>query len=263
MYNLFGFAIAIFFVRTALSVLGVSSEFYVDEVAFLIVFGGTLAAMVVSFPSKFLFRFFSAPIQILKSKKPNMIYGVETLVKVAGETQNKKLKLKQLSQDKKVDSFLKEGIDLYLLGLSKDDFKNIMTERIYRARQREEEWVSLFRRLAKYPPAFGLVGTVLGLISLMRSVGDGANASQIGINMALALIATLYGLAFSNFILAPIAENFQNSAEENKIFRELMLEGLLMIYDEGSSLSVQEMLNSYLDPSKRIDILGVHQKESA
>jgi chemotaxis protein MotA len=263
MYNLFGFVIAIFFIRTALSYLGVSSELYMDEVAFLIVFGGTLAAMVISFPPQFLIRFFTAPLQILKSKRPNFIYGVEILIRVASDVKGKKNSLKTLLKDKKIDSFLREGIELYLLDLSKNEFKNIMTERIYRSRQREEEWVSLFRRLAKYPPAFGLVGTVLGLISLMRSVGEGANATQIGINMALALIATLYGLAFSNFILAPIAENFQKSAEENKIFRELLLEGLLMIYDEGTSLAVQEMLNSYLDPSKRVDILGVHQRESA
>jgi chemotaxis protein MotA len=263
MYNLLGFILSIFFIRAALQSLNVNTEFFLDEVALLIVLGGTFAVMVISFPAQFLIKFISAPYQMLRSKRPNSIYSVEILVRAAMQKQGRKSFLKKSMKDPKVDPFLKEGMELFLMDLSLDDFKNIMTERIYRSRQREEEPVNLFRRLAKYPPAFGLVGTVLGLISLMRSVGEGANASVIGLNMALALTATLYGLAFANFILAPIAENFQQRAEDNKIFRELLLEGLLMIHDDDESLAVQEMLNSYLDPRQRVDVLGVHRQESA
>lgn len=260
MYNIFGFLIAVFFVREALVSLGVNSQYYFDEVAFLIVFGGTLAAMVISFPPKFLFRFFSAPWKMLRDKKPNLIYSVESLIVATHRHGGKRSYLKNMLGDAKLDDFLKEGIELYLLDLKKSEFRDILTERIYRGRQRDEEWVNLYRRLAKYPPAFGLVGTVLGLVSLMRTVGEGANASEIGINMALALTATLYGLAFANFVLAPIAENFQQVAEDRKVFRELMLEGLLMIYDQSGGLAMQEMLNSYLEPHKRVDIVGIHKE---
>lgn len=263
MYNLLGFLFAIGLIKVALGLLNVSSEFYFDDVATLVVFGGTLAAMIVTFPPHYLLRFFMAPLQMLKAKKINYTYSIELLVKASAQGANRKVFLKKLLKDPKVDKFLKEGIELLLLNLSRDDFKNIVTERIYRARQREEAPVSLFRKLAKYPPAFGLVGTVLGLISLMRSVGNGANASEIGISMALALTATLYGLAFANFVLAPIAENFQGVAEDNKVFRELLLEGLMMLFDDSDSLAVQEMLNSYVEPKQRVDVLGIHNKESA
>lgn len=263
MYSIFGFGLAIFFVHTALDILNVDRNFFVDEVAFLLVFGGTLGAMVVSFPPEYLYRFFKAPLEILRSKRPNLIYSIENLIRAASQQQSKRAYLKKILKDPKVDSFLQEGVELLFLDLKVEDFKNIMTERIYRSRQRDEEWVNLFRRLSKYPPAFGLVGTVLGLVSLMRSVGAGANAAEIGLNMALALVATLYGLAFANFVLAPIAEHFQNQAEENKVFRELMYEGLLMIHQESDSIAVQEMLNSYLPRHKRVDILGVSDKVSA
>ncbi|MCJ8277234.1 MAG: hypothetical protein HRT44_09960, partial [Bdellovibrionales bacterium] len=78
-----------------------------------------------------------------------------------------------------------------------------------------------------------------------------------------ALIATLYGLAFANFVLAPISEHFLQRAEDKKIFRELLLEGLLMIHEQKSPLSVQEMLNSYLEPRDRVDIVGLGVSESA
>ncbi len=263
MYNLLGFALAFFLIQTALKILGVGSEFYFDEVALLIVFGGTFSAMIISFPSKFLMRFIQAPWKIFRSKRNFQKYTIEELIQTAMKGDTQRVYLQSLLRNNKIDSFFKEGIELYLLDLDREEFKDILTERIYRSRQRDEEWVSLFRRLSKYPPAFGLVGTVLGLISLMRSVGEGANASQIGLSMAIALVATLYGLAFSNFVLAPIAENFQKTAEDQKVYRELMLEGLLYLFDRKSALSVQEMLNSYLEPNQRIDLLGLNERVSA
>lgn len=263
MYNFIGFILAGAFVYIALDILKVDSSVYLDEVALVVVFGGTLAALMIAFPPIYIVRFFTAPWQILRARSPKVKKGIEVLVKLAHDNQNRRQTMNKYLNDKNLDPFLKEGIDLYLLDLSKDDFKNIMTERIYRNCQRDEQWINLFRRLAKYPPAFGLVGTVLGLISLMRAVGEGANTAQIGLNMALALTATLYGLGLANFVLAPIAENFQHKSEETKVYQELLLEGLLMIYDQNSSLSVQEMLNSYLPPTQRVDILGVHQKAAA
>ncbi len=263
MYNLFGFVIAVFFIKTALSTLNVNSNFYVDEVAMLIVFGGTLAALVSTFPPRYLIKFLSAPWKMLRKGRRSATTSIELLVKASTQQGGQKAYLKSLMKDPSVDSFLKEGIDLLLLGMKREDFKNILTERIYRIRQRDEEIVSLYRKLSKYPPAFGLVGTVLGLISLMRSVGQGADASSIGLNMALALTATLYGLAFSNFVLAPVAENFQCTADEKKIFNELLFEGLIMIHDEMEPLSIQEMLNSYVDPEQRVDVLAVREKEAS
>ncbi len=263
MYNLLGFLVAVFFIRTAMQALQVDAEVYLDEVAGLIVLGGTLAAMIISFPARFLLSFLKAPFKMAVNKKRDYQYSIEILVKASERSNDQRVFINQLLRDPKIDSFLKEGLELILLDLKRDDFKQILSERIFRARQRDDEPVDLFRRLAKYPPAFGLVGTVLGLISLMRAVGEGANAAQIGINMALALIATLYGLALSNFVLAPIAENFQSKAEDNQNFRELLREGLIMLFDKTDSLATQEMLNSYLDPSRRLDVLGIHQKESA
>jgi chemotaxis protein MotA len=263
MYNFIGFILSVVFIKMALQHLGVDSAFYVDDVAMLIVFGGTLATLIVSFPPVYLLKFIMSPIDVIFFKNPNFKKSAIELVTALQDENNRKSGLKKLADKKGTDPYLREGIELYLLDMPLKDFKNIMTERIYRARQREEHQVNLFRRLAKYPPAFGLVGTVLGLVALMRSVGEGADPSQIGLNMALALVATLYGLATANFLIAPLSELFQHRADENKVYRELLLEALLLCYDQASSLSVQEMLNSYLDSNQRIDVLGVHNRDAA
>lgn len=263
MYHLLGFALIVVILTMARSFLNVDSSFYLDEVALLIVVGGTLATAVISFPPKYLMKLFTAPWEMLKAKKSNFKDAIEIMVRTSNYGPQGRAMVRQYLDKKEVDPFLKEGIELLLLGLNKSEFKDILTERIYRARQRDEEIVNLFRRLAKYPPALGLVGTVLGLVSLMRSVGQGADASQVGLNMALALIATLYGLALANFVLAPISEHFLQKAEDTKVFRELLLEGLLMIHEQKSALAVQEMLNSYLESENRVDIIGVFNNKSA
>lgn len=259
MTNFLGFIVFAISMRLAFHSLGVGAEYYFDEVAFIIVFGGTLTVTLISFPINYLVTLFVAPFKMLFEKKNKYHSTVETLVKTAQAAQQSKASIRELVDDSKTEPFMKECLELYLLDIERDDFKGIMTERIYRSRQREEDEISLFRKLAKYPPAFGLVGTVLGLVSLMRSVGDGASASEIGLKMALALVATLYGLGFANFILAPLAEHFTFRAEDQKVFRELQVEGLLMIYDKKSPLVVQEMLNSFLDVKERLDVIGLKQ----
>ena len=259
MFHFLGFALIFVLLQTAFKILDVDAQFYFDEVALLIVLGGTLVVTVIAFPLSYFLKIFSSPFVMLKTKKPNFVSAIAVIVHASKSQGRSKSMLRDVLERRDVDSFLKEGLELLLLGLSREEFKDIMTERIYRARQRDEERVSLFRRLSKYPPAFGLVGTVLGLVGLMRTVGEGASASEIGLKMALALVATLYGLAFANFFLVPIAEHYQQKAEDLKVYRELQLEGLLMIFDSRSPLAVQEMLNSYLEPKKRVDFIGIRE----
>lgn len=263
MYNLLGFLVASGFIYMAMGELKVESSFYFDEIALLVVGGGTLSALIISFPPQFLLHFIKAPYDFIKRPKLATVESIKMLIEISLKGNQAKSQIRSLLNSKKLDPFLMEGAELLTAGLPFEDFKGILTERIYRNRQRDEQKVDLFRRLAKYPPAFGLVGTVLGLISLMRSVGQGANPGTIGLNMALALIATLYGLAFANFVLAPIAENFQKTADDRKVFCELLLEGLLMIHQKKSPIAVQEMLNSFVETEQRVDVLGLSEGEAA
>lgn len=260
MTHFLGFIVFAFAVRLAFQSLGVGIEYYFDEVAMIIVFGGTVTVAMISFPISYLVTLVTAPFKMIFEKKNRYDNAIETLVKTAQAATNSKAAIRELVDSSKTEPFLRECLELYLLDIDRNDFKNIMTERIYRGRQREDDQIGLFRKLAKYPPAFGLVGTVLGLVSLMRTVGDGASASDIAMKMALALVATLYGLAFANFILAPLAEHFTFRADDQKVFRELQVEGLLMIYDKKSPLVIQEMLNSFLDVKDRMDVIGLKER---
>lgn len=259
MSHLFGFLLSLVLLKVGMVLLKMDAHYYFDEVALLIVFGGTICAAIITYPITDLVKMMKAFVRIAKKNPEQNENTVPQIIKLAAAAYKSKKALMDAVDDETINPFLRDGIDLMLAGFSKEDLQYIMQERIMRDREREESYGSLLRTIGKYPPAFGLVGTVLGLVSVMRAVSQGAEASQIGLQMALALVATFYGLIFTNFVLVPMSENLFNKSHLNMNHRELMLEGLMLIYDKRSPMITQEMLNSFLPPLKRKDILGVNR----
>lgn len=260
MSHLFGFILSLVLLRVGMLILKMDTSYYFDWVALLIVFGGTMCAAIITYPVTDLVKMMKAFFRIARKNPEENEKTVPQVIELAAAAHKSKKALMDAAEDKNLNPFLKDGIDLMLAGFTREDIQQIMQERILRDREREESYGALLRTISKYPPAFGLVGTVLGLVSVMRAVSNGAEANTIGLEMALALVATFYGLIFTNFVLVPMSENLFNKSHLNMNHRELMLEGLMMIYDKRSPMVTQEVLNSFLPPLKRKDILGVTTK---
>lgn len=263
MTHLLGFILAIGLLQAGMHILGLNVSYYIDSVAILIVFGGTISAAVITYPVSDLIKMLKAFIRIARKTPEEKEETVIQIIKLSQAALKSKKALMDASQDQTLNPFLRDGIDLILAGFSREDLLYIMQERIMRDREREESYGALLRTLSKYPPAFGLVGTVLGLVSVMRSVAQSADATEVGLKMALALVATFYGLILTNFVLVPMSENLFNKSMLNMSHRELILEGLMIIYDKRSPMMAQETLNSYLPPLKRKDYIGIGRKENA
>lgn len=262
MSHLFGFVIAMGLLQGSLWILKMDIHYYFDHVALLIVFGGTLCAAIITFPVPDLLKMFAAFLRIAKKMPDNKELTVQQLIQLSITAQKSPMALLEASNNRSLNPYLRDGLELMMSGFSRTDLEDIMAERIVRDREREEVYGGLLRTLSKYPPAFGLVGTVLGLVAVMRSVATGADAGEVGLQMALALVATLYGLILTNFVLVPMSENLFNKSALNMANRELLLEGLLMIHDKRSPVVVQEKLNSYLPPLRRKDLIGIGKNNS-
>ncbi len=256
MTHLFGLLFAIILLRGSMFLLEMDTSFYYDHVAVLIVVGGTLTAAIVTYPVSDLIKMMQAFFRIAKRVPEEIETMVLQIVRLSQAAHSSRSALVEAARDKSLNPYLKDGIELILSGFSKEDLEDVMTERLMRDREREEVYGSILRTLSKYPPAFGLIGTVLGLVSVMRSVSQGADAAEIGFHMALALVATFYGLILTNFVLVPMSENLYNKSAQSMNQRELMLDGLLMIQEKKSPVIVQEKLNSFLPPLKRKDLIG-------
>lgn len=143
------------------------------------------------------------------------------------------------------EEFLNKGIQLVVDGTDPELVKDILENELFHKDERNRKRVRFWNDLGACAPAWGMVGTLLGLINMMRSMGT--DASAIGAGMALALITTLYGSLIANWICIPIARKLQKSSEQENLVMEVIIEGVLSIQAGENPRIIKEKIKSILD----------------
>ena len=152
------------------------------------------------------------------------------------------------------DDFLQESLMLLSDGiLEKEAAVNMLIMRNENMQIINDEEAGKFKTLAKFPPAFGMIGTTMGMIALLANLGGEDALKLIGPAMAVALITTLYGALLANLVFIPIAENLMNNSEEMYKKNEIIIEGVKLMLAKTNPIIVAEQLNSYLPPAERLD----------
>jgi chemotaxis protein MotA len=248
----------------ALSVYELKQEpgMYYDVVALAVVVGGTaaVAAMILPWRNwRDVLRAFQSTFEgngsILKEVADS---GFQFLSK-RKEGVRYQPGYKALSKSKRVPVpllILEEGAELIELGLKQHSIERVLVDRMEKIFERRNGVAGAIKNLAKYPPAFGLVGTVLGLVSLMRAISDGSGAQETGIRMAVALVATLYGLIMANLIVNPFGERIARAASEERMACDYAIHIILLGCEGVSLVEAQEAINAWLPPWERTDWLG-------
>lgn len=233
-----------------------------DFVAFACVSGGTLAVALMTFPWQYRRLIFRSFASLFFSSTYNegqtlteCIEFVKSMQSGTGSFQSKDRGL--------AGEILRDGAELIGLGFSRDKVHEILEERIHQNYERLQKIANAMRSLAKYPPAFGLAGTVLGLVTLMRKVSEGADAKQTGLMMAVALMATFYGLLTANLLVNPAGEHMNKTAQAERKKAELAVHAVLLCADGASLLEAQEVLNSYVSIEHRVNVIGSIAAEAA
>ncbi len=235
---------------------------YLNAHAALVVLGGTFAASAISFGLE---RFVSLAKVLYRrlflghrNYEPKML--IEVIMHYAEIYRNHPEQLRVEAQ-KSPDYFLKESLELVADNyLSEEDLIRIMMTRTNSTYQRYQEEAIKFRSLAKFPPAFGLMCAVLGMIGIMAELGNSGSMSAIGPSLALALVGTLYGVALANVVILPLAENLLESARELRAKNLMITEAVHLILQKKNPILMAEDLNSFLLPSERVDWRKVKDK---
>lgn len=226
---------------------------FFDGPSLFIVTGGTFAATSVAFQLNkigSLFKiFFSQFLQNKSKKSANLIKNIMEICESArnGEAYD------SLS-NKANDYFLKESIELISDGiLDKPKILEILEQRADQMAILRSEDVRKIKSLGKFPPAFGMMGTTIGMIVLLANLGGEDAMKMIGPAMGVCLITTLYGVIIANLFVIPVAENLEVSAREKEIQNRIILEGVKHILEKSNPILVAEDLNSFLLPKERLD----------
>lgn len=229
-----------------------NTSVFVNGHAFLIVIGGTFAAALISFPIGELYK-----IQVIIFRKMIGKYGIKTseliydIVKLAEGHKDDPLFLKD-NLNKIKYPFLQEGVGLLVEGgIRADKMDSLLKKRAEVIFLKYESEAQIFRSISKFPPAFGLLGAVIGMITLLQGLGSPDSFKQIGPAMAMAMVATMYGIALANFVFIPLGENLSKLNKEEFLNRSIVIDGIKLLREHEHPFMVEESLKSYMLPTER------------
>lgn len=238
----------------------VSYDIYFSLPGLVLVIVGTISAMLLSFSLTEIKRVITILFQIFFRNEKHIKRIAIELVKYCQNSKNAKF---NSNAGRAVHPFTLDCIVLINDGYSSEDMREMLSKRIITYQNKEFNDIGIIKSLVKYPPAFGMIGTVIGLIAMMASIKGPDGMQDIGINMAIALTTTLYGLLIANFIFKPLADNLAGRSERNFTIRTMVMECMILAKDQKSLIVVQDTANSYLTADDSISIFDDEGRNAA
>ena len=150
------------------------------------------------------------------------------------------------------DKFLRFGVDMVISGYSGEEVRDIMTTTVETTFGRNTVQVDILKNMAGAAPAFGMIGTLVGLIIMLDNMGG--DPSALGGGLAVALLTTLYGVMFARILFLPAATKIMQREQIIRFRNHLVAEGLALLADKKSPRYIQDKMNSYLDPAIHFNI---------
>lgn len=222
-------------------------DLFLNFPGFLIVVGGTLAATFVKFPLK---NVFSALKTGASSALKNVYEDPRGLIDVSLDLAERARKNGLLAlEGAQVDNpFFKRGIKLCVDGHPLEVVRGALLRDMELSIHRHEEGARIFKAIGDSAPAFGMIGTLVGLVQMLANMSD---AASIGPAMAIALLTTLYGAVIANLMALPIADKLETKTEEERLTKELILEAITQIHGRQSPMILADILEGFLPENQR------------
>ncbi|MDP6573820.1 MAG: MotA/TolQ/ExbB proton channel family protein [Rhodospirillales bacterium] len=213
----------------------------------LIVVGGTFAATMIKFPLSGVF--ISLPVGVMaaftnEKEKP----GDFIKIAIRLSKQARKAGLVSLEKVKVKNPFFRKGVQLCADGRDLDYIRKVLTQEMALSIQREEVGARVFLAIGEAAPAFGMFGTLVGLVQMLSNMKD---PTTIGGAMAVALLTTLYGVLIANLIALPIADKLQAKSAKEREHRSLIIECVFQIQQLQNPTSMRDILEPYLPEKQR------------
>jgi chemotaxis protein MotA len=225
------------------------AAFY-DKHAVIIIFGGAAAATMIRFPFSVIAH--GLPMGIRFAFTMRSIHPRELIDEITRVAEiNRKSGPVALESVEVSDPFLAQGLRYIADGYDKDFIRDTLERDRDNFLQRLDEGSKVYRAIGDCAPAWGMIGTILGMVTMFANMSD---PSKLGPAMATALLATLYGAVIANMITLPIADKLHIKLEEEEISRTLIIDGVLQMRDAKSPTLVREMLLAYLPDHHRAEM---------
>ena len=214
----------------------------------LVVLGGVIAATLINYPLSHIVSVMKVVKVAFKGEVQQPVDVIIQLVSLAEKARREGLLSLENEVDEYDDEFMKKGIHLVVDGTEPDLVRNILETEITMMEERHRTGAGIFDAMGASAPAFGMLGTLIGLILMLKNIND---PSSLGPGMALALITTFYGSLLANLIFLPIAGKLKLRNSEEILNREIIIEGVLSIQAGENPRIVSEKVKAYLHPREK------------
>jgi len=212
----------------------------------MIVLGGTIASILFTFPFKDVIKAFQAAFFVLYEPKVDPNDMVKTIIKLSNISRRQGIFT--LGKIKTNNLILKKGCNLIADGAEEDVIRNALRTEIESLKHRHFNIQDVFVKMATFSPAFGMIGTLIGLVQMLNKLSD---PSTIGPAMAVALLTTFYGSILSTLFFLPIAGKLKARTMTEVINMEIIFEGAISMLQNNNPLMVFERLSSFIPPRDR------------
>lgn len=226
---------------------GVLSGF-LDPPSALITFGGSFMCILASYKLPDFIAGLKSFTLVFKMSPMNVSEIIQKIIDLSNVARKEGLLSLEEAASEIDDDFLKKGILLVVDGTDPELVRAIMETELASVESRHKDKIGFWENLGSMGPAWGMIGTLIGLINMLRDLSDFAS---IGPNMAVALVTTLYGAILANWICNPVATKLKGKNAEEMMVKEIEVEGLLSIQAGENPRVIEEKLKSFLAPRDR------------
>lgn len=225
---------------------------FLDWKSALITFGGAFMTIMMMRPNiaEYVAKLKSISL-IFKVQVTNELETIQTVIKLSNVARKDGLLQLEEMANSMDDAFMKKGLLLIVDGTDPELVRSILETELMSIEERHKDTIGFWENLAAAGPAWGMIGTLIGLINMLGKLED---MSTVGPNMAIALVTTLYGSMLANWICTPVANKLKanNGAEMRQ--KEILVEGLLSIQAGENPRVIEEKLKSFLTPNMREEL---------
>jgi len=221
---------------------------FIDYPSLMVVIGGAIAAAMISFPMKNFFSVFKVGMKVFFYKLDSIPRLIEEIVSLAETARRDGLLALEGRIEEIENPFVVLGIQMAVDGTRPEVMEDILRTELDAVATRHRDGKSLLDCMGRFAPAFGMIGTLMGLVIML---GDMSDPSKIGAGMAVALLTTMYGAIASNVVFLPFAEKLGFTNKQELLAMEIIVRGIMAIQSGENPRVIEQKLNTFIPASQR------------
>ncbi|WP_100405133.1 flagellar motor protein MotP [Bacillus solitudinis] len=227
--------------------------FFIQLASVLIVVGGLVSAIVITFSLPELKTIPKILREAFRTENHDLQKLINTFVDLSGRARREGLLALEAGLEDVEDPFIRKGVLLAVDGIEPDIIKDIMMAEVIAMEERHRKGRSVLEKAGEYAPAWGMIGTLVGLVLMLQNLND---PSTLGPNMAVALLTTLYGSVMANLIFLPMATKLTNKTDQEVFVKQIIIEGVIGVQSGQNPKILEEKLSAFLSDKLKKEELG-------